>query len=69
MANPKKRRTKSAVGKNRSHLALKPVTLNVCPKCGKAVKPHTACSFCGSYKGRVVVAIKVKKATPAKKKA
>jgi len=70
MANPKKRRTKSAVGKNRAHLALKPVTLNVCPKCGKAVKPHTACSFCGSYKGRVAVAVKTKKtATTTKKKA
>ncbi|MDD3301602.1 MAG: 50S ribosomal protein L32 [Patescibacteria group bacterium] len=55
MANPKKRRTKSAVGKNRAHLALKPVALNTCEKCGKAKLPHTACEFCGTYKGREVV--------------
>lgn len=64
MANPKKRRTKAAVGKNRAHLALKPVALNTCPKCGKAKKPHTACEFCGEYKGRAVV----KKAAPKAKK-
>lgn len=38
----------------RAHLALKKVTLNKCPKCGSAVKPHTACSECGTYKGREV---------------
>jgi len=66
MANPKKRRTKAAVGRNRAHLALKKVTLNACPKCGKAVKPHTACSFCGEYKGRT--ALKVKSVVKNKKK-
>ncbi len=61
MANPKKRKTKSAVGKNRAHLALKPVALNTCSKCGKAKKPHTACEFCGAYKGKEVVKKTVKK--------
>ena len=61
MANPKKRRTKSAVGKNRAHLALKKVTLNSCPQCGQAIKPHTACAFCGTYKGRETVKVKVAK--------
>ena len=68
MANPKKQRTKSAVGKNRSHLALKKIALNVCPKCGKAVLPHTACPFCGFYKDRVAVAVKTAK-TKTKKAA
>jgi large subunit ribosomal protein L32 len=64
MANPKKRRTKAAVGKNRAHLALKKVTLNACPQCGQPVKPHTACAFCGFYKGRATVAVKkIKTAT------
>jgi large subunit ribosomal protein L32 len=58
MANPKKRRTKSAVGKNRSHLALQPKTLNKCQKCGSALRPHTACIFCGHYKGRAVIKVK-----------
>ena len=61
MSVPKKKRTKGSVGKRRSHHALKKVVLNKCPKCGQAVKPHTACSFCGSYKGREVLKIKTKK--------
>lgn len=67
MANPKKRRTKSAVGKNRAHLALTGKTLNKCPKCGTAVLPHSACEFCGSYKGKTVLKVKTV-ATKAKKK-
>lgn len=35
MANPKKRKSKSAVRTNRAHLALTKVTLNKCPQCGK----------------------------------
>jgi len=70
MANPKKRKTKSAVGKNRAHLALTKKTLNKCSKCGVAVQPHSACGFCGSYKGKPVlkVASKVTKTAKAKKK-
>ena len=60
MSVPKKRRTKSSVGQRRSHHALKKVTLNTCPKCGQAVKPHSACSFCGTYKKREVVKTKSK---------
>ncbi len=61
MANPKKRKTHSAVGKNRSHLALKKVALNKCTKCGKPKQPHNACGFCGAYKGEVVIKVKTKK--------
>jgi large subunit ribosomal protein L32 len=71
MANPKKRKTKSAVGKNRAHLALTKKTLNKCPKCGVAVQPHSACQFCGSYKGQAVLKVETKaksKAKTAKKK-
>jgi large subunit ribosomal protein L32 len=60
MANPKKRKTHSATHKGRSHLALKKVVLNKCPKCGEAIKPHTACPACGAYKGKAVVAVKLK---------
>ncbi|PIT95321.1 50S ribosomal protein L32 [Candidatus Falkowbacteria bacterium CG10_big_fil_rev_8_21_14_0_10_39_9] len=67
MANPKKRRTKSAVGKNRAHLALTAKTLNKCPKCGLAVQPHSACKFCGTYKGKAVLKVATK-TTKAKKK-
>ena len=66
MSVPTKRRTKSSVGRRRSHDALKKVTLGKCSQCGQAVKPHKACAFCGTYKGRAVLTIKAKK---AKKKA
>ncbi len=60
MSVPKKKRTSSSVGQRRSHHALKKVTLNKCTKCGRAVKPHTACGFCGTYKGREAVKVKIK---------
>ena len=60
MSVPKKRRTKSSVGNRRSHHALNKITLSKCQQCGKAVLPHTACTFCGTYKKRQVVTIKEK---------
>jgi large subunit ribosomal protein L32 len=66
MPNPKKRRTKSAVGKNRAHLALKKLNLNICPKCKQTVRPHSACLYCGNYKDRQ--AVKVKNTLTNKKK-
>jgi len=55
-----KKRTKRCARRGRSHLALKKVVLTKCPQCGKAVRPHMACSFCGTYKGRQVIKIKEK---------
>ncbi len=67
MSVPKKKRTKGSVRQRRSHHALKGITLTKCSKCGKAVKPHTACEFCGFYKGKEVVKVKaVKKAVEKK---
>jgi large subunit ribosomal protein L32 len=60
MANPKKQKTHSANRKGRSHLALKKVTLNKCPKCGQALRPHIACPICGHYKGVEVRKVKIK---------
>ncbi len=37
------------------HLFIKEPVLNVCPKCSKPVLPHTACPFCGYYKGEEVI--------------
>jgi large subunit ribosomal protein L32 len=61
MTIPKKRHTSSKVGRRRSHHALKKVKLAKCKKCGKAVMPHRACTFCGSYDGKEVVKIKIAK--------
>lgn len=60
MSVPKKRKTRSSVGQNRSHQALKKKNLGFCPKCGQAIAPHSACSFCGNYKGKTVLQIKTK---------
>lgn len=60
MANPKKQKTHSKTHMGRAHLALKKKTLNKCSKCGKAVLPHTACDFCGTYKGREVLSVETK---------
>jgi large subunit ribosomal protein L32 len=62
MANPKKKKTHSKTHTGRAHLALKKVTLTKCPKCGEMRKPHTACAFCGIYKGKEVVKPKTKAA-------
>ena len=49
MAHPKRRQSKHRQGIRRSHLALKPLQLNRCGRCGTAVKPHTVCESCGHY--------------------
>lgn len=37
------------------HLFIKETVLAVCPKCGKKIRPHTICQYCGYYKGREVI--------------
>lgn len=37
------------------HKYIKPVHLNVCPKCKKPVLSHTVCLNCGFYKGQEVI--------------
>ncbi|OIO07808.1 50S ribosomal protein L32 [Candidatus Falkowbacteria bacterium CG_4_9_14_3_um_filter_36_9] len=64
MSVPAKRKSSSRARKGRSHLALKKINLNRCPKCAKTVLPHRACGFCGTYKGKEVIkskSIKTKK--------
>jgi len=68
MANPKKRKSSSAVRTNRAHLALKKTSLDKCPQCGKAKKPHTVCTFCGTYRGRQVLKTEAKPAKAVKAK-
>jgi large subunit ribosomal protein L32 len=60
MSVPPKHRTKGKVRRRRSHDALETKTLAICPKCGKAILPHTVCSFCGSYRDRQILTIKAK---------
>lgn len=62
MALQSQRRTKSSKKRRASHFALKKQSLVKCVKCGKAIRPHHVCSFCGAYKGKEVVKAKSKTA-------
>jgi large subunit ribosomal protein L32 len=55
MAVPRHSHTRSKVGKTRMHKYIKPVSLNVCPKCKKPILSHTVCKNCGFYKGTEVI--------------
>ena len=55
MAVPKQGHTRAKVGKSRMHKYIKPVHLNICPKCKKPVLSHTVCLNCGFYKGKEVI--------------
>jgi large subunit ribosomal protein L32 len=55
MAVPKKRHSKSKVGRRRMHLFLEEPNLVKCSKCGSSILPHRVCPFCGYYKGKEVI--------------
>lgn len=61
MSVPKKKKTSSKTKKGRSHQALAEIKLIKCPKCGKPTKSHQVCPFCGSYQGKEIVKLKIKK--------
>lgn len=65
------RHTSGHSGNRRSHHALKAVVSTLCKDCGAPKGKHTACSNCGKYKGRDILAKKVKatKKTKQEKKA
>lgn len=67
MGVPTQKRTKSSARRRASHFSLKKIVLNKCPKCGKPSLPHRACEFCGTYKGKQVIALKTKKKSQKKK--
>lgn len=55
MAVPKRRVSKTRKLKRRTHDALTPVNLGVCPNCGAKVLPHHMCNECGQYDGQQIV--------------
>ena len=61
MPHPTQKHTKSRKRKRRAAISLKAVELTVCPKCKRPLKPHTACEFCGTYKGKEILKIRLKK--------
>lgn len=55
MPVPKVRTSKSKRNLRRSHHALKPVGMSVCPNCDEVKHPHSVCEACGHYRGKQVV--------------
>lgn len=60
MAVPKRKQTPSKSKMRRQqHDKVVPVQLIPCDHCSAPTLPHRACSACGFYKGRKVIAQKV----------
>ena len=59
MGVPKKRTSKMRRDRRRAanNNLRSAVQVTKCPKCKEPVLPHRACSACGYYKGREVVAV------------
>jgi len=53
-----RRVSKSRKGMRRSHHHLSVPGYVTCPKCGKQIKPHRVCQYCGFYKGKKVLNVK-----------
>lgn len=60
-ALPKRRISTGRKGRRRAAIRLKIPNLVACPNCSELKKPHQACPFCGYYKGKEVIKIKIKK--------
>ncbi len=55
MSLPKRRVSKSKRNMRRSHDALTPKSLAVCPRCNEPKLPHRVCIHCGHYRDREVI--------------
>jgi large subunit ribosomal protein L32 len=59
-ALPKRKVTKAAKAKRRSHHHLKLPQLINCPQCRQPRLSHHVCPNCGTYRGRQVLQLKEK---------
>lgn len=56
MAVPKKKLSRSRRDMRRAHHdRMDHPAVSACRQCGSPVRPHTACSECGTYRGRQVL--------------
>lgn len=57
---PKRRLSSERQGRRRATIKLKTLVLAKCQNCGNMKIPHEVCKNCGTYKGIVFVAPKIK---------
>jgi len=52
MAVPKRKMSRSRTRHRKAQwLKLSAPTITTCPRCKAAMRPHTVCAECGTYKG------------------
>ena len=56
-ALPARRISKTRKRIRRTHLKKEVPGMTTCPKCGATLKPHRACTECGTYKGKEVIKV------------
>lgn len=61
MAVPKKRHSKSKVGRRRMHYHLEERETVKCEHCGNPKLPHRVCPHCGYYKGTKIIEVEKEK--------
>jgi large subunit ribosomal protein L32 len=59
-ALPKKKLSRARSGKRAAAQKLKIRQLVSCANCGKPVRSHVVCPYCGFYKGRQILKIEEK---------
>lgn len=58
MAVPKRKMSRSRTRRRKAQwLRINKPTTGTCPRCKSAVRPHTACRVCGTYRGEQVIEV------------
>jgi len=60
MANPKRKHSKARGRKRRTHQKMSSSLLVECKQCKRAKPAHMVCPFCGYYRDKEVIEIKLK---------
>jgi len=64
MAHPKRKHSRSRGRKRRTHQKLSSPLLVECKQCKSSKPAHMVCPFCGYYRDKEVVEIKLKEKKP-----
>lgn len=57
MAVPKRKTSRQRRDTRRATHSIEATVLASCPRCQAPIRPHHVCAVCGTYRGRVVVAV------------